>query len=129
MTLPYEQVSNRANSYSLDQNYINQTFTGQPSCPCLKDIHFPSYNTVINGNIRQGVIPAGTYAFTREGKIFDYCSSKNLSPESVYATTSGPRLNGPTVGSCLPRASQNNRVEFYAGSFDSSRMAPGRKCF
>jgi len=89
--------------------------TCNKSCQCF-DHRYPSYNSSTScPYTRQGILPGGSYMFTKEGAVYNYCTGQPIPQGALFARTSGP-IYGATMGSCVPRAVQSNTLET-AGSY------------
>ena len=99
------------------------------STPCMQcfDAREPSMTTVIYGDTRKGYLPAGSYYFTQEGAVVDANTGFPMSPNSLFATCSGP-IYGATMGSCVARASQSSILN-YTGSFNPIPSSHSRGCY
>lgn len=95
---------------------------------CNFDHRYPSYNTVTPTS-RYGFLPLGSYMFTREGSVHNYCSGMDVREQSPHhssfsrpsfnrhalftAHLQGPRY-GATMGACVPRAVQSSLIDYTA---------------
>lgn len=106
--------------------------TSANCCACF-DFREPSYNNIFSlyPNARRGFMPAGGYAFNKEGAIFDSCQGRVLNGDEIFAITGGPFV-GVTMGACTPRAVQLSLLD-KAGAYTQGSVfgAPNysRGCF
>jgi hypothetical protein len=85
-------------------------------CQCF-DHRYPSYQSVSPCPYTQrGFLPAGSYAMTQEGAVYNYCKGTVMPKDALYVKTCGPKM-GATMGSCIPRASDSSRLLMNTGSF------------
>jgi hypothetical protein len=105
-------------------------------CQACFDHRYPSYNTINLDNVagqtlpsRRGYLPAGSYQFSKEGAVFDYCNGNTLQGPVKFFTTGGPRY-GVTMGACVPRAVQSSLIDKTGGFTTYSVFgAPTRGCY
>lgn len=97
------------------------------STSCCYDHREPIYNTIIYGDTEKGVLPAGTYGFTSEGRVINSCTGQPIPPNSLYARLDGP-IYGVTMGGCVPVGSQSSVIN-YTGLFNPLPSSLARKCF
>lgn len=94
---------------------------------CCYDFRTPEYNTVLYGDNRKGVLPAGAWEFKENGTVINSCNGLPMDNNSLFARTSGP-IYGVTMGACTTVPIQSIVLN-QAGSFSPLPSTMARKCF